>query len=111
MFFGLTNSPATFQTMMNAIFVEELREDWLTIYMDDILVHTPNNLEIHRKWVHQVLTKLKHHNLYLKPEKCQFEQKKVEFLGVILSAGTVQMDPTKIKGIADWPPPKNVRDV
>jgi hypothetical protein len=58
-----------------------------------------------------VLTKLKHHNLYLKPEKCQFEQKKVEFLGVILSAGTVQMDPTKIKGITDWPPPKNIRDV
>jgi hypothetical protein len=111
MFFGLTNSPATFQTMMNAIFIKELREDWLTIYMDNILVHTPNNPEIHRKRVHQVLTKLKHHNLYLKPEKCQFEQKKVEFLGVILSAGTVQMDPTKIKGITDWPPPKNVRDV
>jgi hypothetical protein len=49
MFFGLTNSPATFQTMMNAIFVEELREDWLTIYMDDILVHTPDNPEDHRK--------------------------------------------------------------
>jgi hypothetical protein len=111
MSFGLTNSPATFQTMMNAIFVEELREDWLTIYMDDILIHTPNDPETHRKRVHQVLTKLKHHDLYLKPEKCQFEQKKVEFLGVILSTGTVQMDPTKIKGIADWPPPKNVRDV
>jgi hypothetical protein len=79
--------------------------------MDNILVHTLNDPETHRKQVHQVLTKLKHHNLYLKPEKCQFEQKKVEFLGVILSAGTVQMDPTKIKGIADWPPPKNVRDV
>ena len=111
MFFGLTNTPATFQTMMNAIFVEELREDWLTIYMDDILIHTPNDPETHRKRVHQVLTKLKHHDLYLKPEKCQFEQKKVEFLGVILSAGMVQMDPTKVKGIADWPPPKNVRDV
>jgi hypothetical protein len=111
MFFGLTNSPATFQTMMNAIFIEELREDWLSIYMDNILIHTPNDPETHRKRVHQVLTKLKHHNLYLKPEKCQFKQKKVEFLGVILSAGTVQMDPTKIKGIADWPPPKNIRDV
>jgi hypothetical protein len=79
--------------------------------MDDILIHTPNDPETHRKRVHQVLTKLKHHDLYLKPEKCQFKQKQVEFLGVILSAGTVQLDPTKIKGIADWPPPKNVRDV
>jgi hypothetical protein len=50
-------------------------------------------------------------DLYLKPEKCQFEQKKVEFLGVILSTGTVQMDLTKVKGIADWPPPKNIRDI
>jgi len=48
MFFGLTNSPATFQTMMNAIFEEELREDWLTIYMDDILVHTAEDKELHR---------------------------------------------------------------
>jgi hypothetical protein len=75
--------------MMNTIFIEELREDWLTIYMDDILVHTPNDPETHRRRVHQVLTKLKDHDLYLKLEKCQFEQKKVEFLGVILSAGTV----------------------
>jgi superfamily I DNA and RNA helicase len=63
MFFGLTNSPATFQMMMNAIFVEELREDWLTIYMDDILVHTPDDPETHRKQVHQVLTKLKNHDI------------------------------------------------
>jgi hypothetical protein len=49
MFFGLTNSPATFQTMMNAIFVEELREDWLMIYMDNILIHTLDDPEAHRK--------------------------------------------------------------
>jgi hypothetical protein len=48
MFFGLTNSPATFQTMMNAIFVQELREGWLTIYMDDILVHTQSDYPYHR---------------------------------------------------------------
>jgi hypothetical protein len=47
MFFRLTNSPATFQTMMNAIFAEELRQGWLTIYMDDILVHTQNDLVYH----------------------------------------------------------------
>ena len=47
MFFGLTNSPATFQTMINTIFTEELRENWLTIYMDDILVHTPDGITAH----------------------------------------------------------------
>jgi hypothetical protein len=111
MFFGLTNSPATFQTMMNAIFVEELRQGWLTIYMDDILIHTRNDLGYHRARVHQVLLKLRTHDLYLKPEKCAFEMDKIEFLGVILKGGTVQMDPTKTKGIADWKPPQNVRDV
>ena len=111
MFFGLTNSPATFQTMMNAIFAEELRENWLTIYMDDILVHTSDNITAHREKVHKVLQKLRQHDLYLKPEKCQFEQKKVEFLGVILEKETVQMDPTKTKGIVDWKTPQNLKDV
>jgi len=51
-FFGLTNSPATFQMMMNAIFEEELREGWLIIYMDDMLIATHDNPEFHRKCVH-----------------------------------------------------------
>ena len=58
MFFGLTNSPATFQTMMNAIFAEELLEGWVTIYMDDILIHTPDDLQLHQRRVHQILDKL-----------------------------------------------------
>jgi hypothetical protein len=111
MFFGLTNSPATFQMMMNEIFIEELREGWLTIYMDDLLIHTDDNLDQHRQKVHQVLDKLEHHDLFLKPEKCQFEQTKVEFLGVVLENGTIGMDPTKIKGVADWPPPRCLCDV
>ena len=111
MFFSLTNSPATFQTMINTIFVEELRENWLTIYMDDILIHTTDDIANHREKVHKVLHKLRQHDLYLKPEKCQFEQKRVEFLGVILEKETVQMDPAKTKGIADWKTPQNLKDV
>ena len=84
MFFGLTNLPATFQTMMNAIFSEELLEGWLTIYMDDILVHTKNDVKKHQTLVHRVLDKLAQHDLFLKPEKCLFEKRSMEFLGVIL---------------------------
>ena len=47
MFFRLTNLPTTFQMMMNEIFIEELREGWLTIYMDDMLIHTDDSLEAH----------------------------------------------------------------
>ena len=111
MFFGLTNSPATFQTMMNAIFSEELLEGWLTIYMDDILIHTDDDIGKHRALVHRVLDKLEQHDLFLKPEKCLFEKQSMEFLGVILGKGTIQMDPTKLKGVADWPTPRTVRDV
>ena len=96
---------------MNAIFTEELHENWLTIYMDDILVHTMDDVTAHREKVYKVLQKLRQHDLYLKPEKCQFKQKKVEFLGVILEKETVQMDPTKTKGITDWKTPQNLKDV
>ena len=58
-----------------------------------------------------MLEKLKQHDLYLKPEKCVFNQTRIEFLGVILEGGTVQMDPVKVKGMADWPPPQNVMDI
>ena len=75
MFFGITNSPATFQMMMNKIFMEELRKEWLTVYMDNMLIHTDDSLEAHRKVVHRVLDKLAKHDLFLKPEKCSFEQR------------------------------------
>ena len=47
MFFGLTNTPATFQSMMNFIFRELINEGYVTIYMDDILIHTPNDVQLH----------------------------------------------------------------
>jgi hypothetical protein len=108
MFFGMTNSPATFQTMMNALFREELRQDWLSIYMDNILIHTRSDLPYHRTRVHQILDKLRKHDLFLKPEKCVFEQKEVEFLGVILGHNTICMDPAKVQGVADWKAPRTV---
>ena len=97
--------------MMNAIFAEEIAEGWLIVYMDDILVATKDNLEFHERCIHWMLEKLKKHNLYLKPEKCIFNQKRIKFLGVILEGGTVQMDLAKVKGVADWPPPWNVMDI
>jgi len=111
MFFGMTNSPATFQAMMNAIFEDEIQEGWLMVYMDDMLIATSDNPVFHKQCVHRILDKLEKHDLYLKPEKCTFTQKHIEFLGVILENNTIQMDPTKIKGVAEWPHPKNPTDV
>ena len=111
MFFGLTNSPTTFQTMMNMIFAEEITEGWLIVYMDDILVATKDDQKFHDQCIHRMLEKLKKHNLYLKPEKCIFDQKRIKFLGVILEDRTIQMDAAKVKGVVDWPPPQNVMDI
>ena len=69
MFFGLTNSPATLQIMMNNIFRGEIAEGWVIIYMDDILVFSKNEKD-HEKHVGRILQKLREHKLSLKPEKC-----------------------------------------
>ena len=111
MFFRLTNSPATFQTMMNAIFAPEIAKGWLIVYMDDILITTRDDLKFHEECIHHILEKLCLHNLYLKLEKCIFKQWWMEFLGVVLENGTVQMDPAKLKGVADWLQPQCITDV
>src|SRR5882724_13445891 len=104
MFFGLCNSPATFQAMMNDTFKDLIATGKVFIYMDDILIATAT-LEEHRKLVSQVLQRLKDHNLFLKPEKCEFEQEEIEYLGIRLRDGVIAMDTIKLNGIEDWPTP------
>jgi hypothetical protein len=119
MFFGLTNSPATFQMMMNTIFRREVALGWLSVYMDDIAIHTkprPGETEEehhirHQEYVHLVLDRLEANDLYLKPEKCAFEQKEIDYLGVIVGGNTLKMDPKKIKGVASWKEPTTVTEV
>jgi Reverse transcriptase (RNA-dependent DNA polymerase) len=119
MFFGLTNSPATFQTMMNSIFSEEIAEQWLTVYMDDMAIHTkwnPEETELqhilhHRSYVSRILAKLLKHNLFLKPEKCSFKQASIEFLGVRVTQGSVRMDDVKVEKVRKWLPPTNITEV
>jgi hypothetical protein len=110
MFFGLCNLPATFQAMMNDIFRDMLNEGWLIIYMDDILIYS-NNPDEHRQWTLRVLARLCENDLFLKVEKCKFDMKEVEYLGLIISKNKIAMDPTKLAGIRDWPAPTNVKGV
>ena len=111
MFFGLTNAPATFQTIMDNIFSEELVAGWLKIYIDDIIIATANDLLEHQKKVAHVLQKLKAHNLYLKPEKCTFYSEMVDYLSVIIRKGEVCMDPVKVEGIKKWPIPSTIKEL
>jgi hypothetical protein len=100
MYFDLTNSLATFQTMMNEIFQGLITEGIVSIYLDDILNFT-NSLEEHRRITRLVLDCMRKHKLYLWPEKCEFEKTRIEYLGVIISQNKVEMDPVKIAGVVD----------
>ena len=110
MFFGLTNSPATFQTMMNAILRPVIVEGKVQVYMDDILVYT-STLEKHRELVRQVLQILKENKLFLKPKKCEFEKEQVDYLGVVIGAKGVLVDPKKVEAIKTWPRLKKLVEV
>ena len=79
-------------------------------YMDNILVFT-ETLKEHRSMVWDILLTLRHHKLFLKPEKCMFEKSSVNYLGLVISRGCMSMDPVKVCGVFDWPLPKKVKDV
>ena len=110
MFFGLTNTPATFQALMNTIFVDLVAQGLVAVYLDDILVFT-DTLERHREVVTEVLSRLEKHDLYLRPEKCEFEKDEIEYLGLIIRAGMVSMDPNKVKAVTQWHTPKSLKEV
>src|SRR5258706_1718743 len=78
--------------------------------MDDILVNSCT-LSNHWQIVHQVLTTLWKWRLFLKPEKCKFEQKEVKYLGLVISKDHVAMDLTKVCGVMEWPTPMKVKEV
>ncbi|GAW00909.1 reverse transcriptase-RNase H-integrase [Lentinula edodes] len=110
MFFGLTNSPATFQAFMNHILRELIDQGHVIVYMDDILIFT-DNIEEHRIIVRKVLDILKANKLYLKPEKCTFEAREVEYLGIIVGNGQIRMDPKKVEAVRTWQPPQKKREL
>lgn len=110
MFFGLCNSPATFQMFMNDLFKDMIDEGWLLIYMDDMLIFS-EDMDTHRTYVKRVLQRLKDNDLFLKPEKCVFKASEVEFLGLIIRPDELAMDPTKLNGIQQWPTPTTVKAV
>src|SRR6202040_192781 len=102
MFFGLTNSPATFQNFMNHIFKPLIDQGVMAVYMDDILIFTQTHEE-HTQVVREVLHILRENNLFLKLEKCVFHQPEVEYLGLIVGNRQARMDPAKVSPIRDCP--------
>ena len=113
MFFRLCNLPATFQSMMNMLFQNQIASGELTVYMDDMAMHTSpkegemheEHLECHRKIVNEVLAILEQNSLYLNIDKCEFEQPYIDFLGVRIEDNQMKIEDAKIEKVRDWTPP------
>jgi Reverse transcriptase (RNA-dependent DNA polymerase) len=100
----MCNSPATFQAMMDDIFMTMIDNQLAIVYMDDILIFADIKEELERI-TKLVLEKLQEHDLFLKAKKCEFCQTQIEYLGMIIEEGKISMDAVKLGGIRDWPVP------
>jgi hypothetical protein len=108
MFFGMCNSPATFQAMIDDIFMTMIDNRPVIVYMDDILIFADTKEEL-EQITKLVLEKLREHNLFLKAKKCKFCQTRIEYLGMIIEEGKISMDAVKLGGIRDWPVPTTLK--
>ena len=110
MYFGLMNSPATFQTMMNDLFRDLINQEDTATFIDNILVATDIE-EGHDKLVEEVLKRLEENDLFVKLEKCKWKVREVEFLGVVISPKGVEMQKEKVEEVLKWPASRNVKEM
>ncbi|XP_016467122.2 uncharacterized protein LOC107789765 [Nicotiana tabacum] len=103
--FGLTNAPSTFQSLMNEVFKKYLRK-FILVFFYDTLIYS-KDWDEHMKHLELVFSILKHHQLFVKMEKCQFGQREVRYLGHVISNQGVVVDPEKIEVVMSWPKPTN----
>jgi len=110
MFFGLTNSPATFQVMMNDLLRDLVVEEKVAVFIDDVMVATETK-KGHDEIVEEVLRRLEENDLFVKPEKYVWKVQEVGFLGVIIGKDGVRMEKEKVQGVIEWPVSKSVKDM
>jgi len=110
MFFGLTNSPATFQAMMNELLRDLINMRKVAVFIDDVIVGMETE-EGHDELVAEVVKRLEENDLYVKPEKCKWKMREVEFLGVVIGLERIKMEKEKVKGVLGWLTPKCVKDI
>ncbi len=101
MLFGLKNTPATFQRLINDTLREYL-DDFTITYLDNILIYS-DDLEMHCSHVHKVLRKLNERALYVKKSKSRFKTKKIKFLDYVIQSGQIKKNPEKTDAVRNWP--------
>jgi hypothetical protein len=109
MSFGLTNALAYFMYLMNKVFMEYLYK-FVVVFIDDILIFSKTEEE-HEKHLRMVLEKLRSNQLYAKFSKCEYWLTEVAFLGHVISAGGISVDPSKVKDVLNWMAPTNASEI
>ncbi|KAA3463644.1 DNA/RNA polymerases superfamily protein [Gossypium australe] len=107
--FGLTNAPAAFMDMMNQVF-QQFLDQFVVVFIDDILVYSKSEEE-HDAHLRVVLQILREKQLFAKFSKCEFWLREVTFLGHVVSAEGIRVDPRKIEAVLDWKPPKSGAEI
>jgi len=110
MFFGLTNSPAMFQAMMNKLLRDLINTGKMVAFIDDIIIGMKTEEE-HDEIVVEVIRRLEENDLYVKPEKCKWKVWEVGFLEVVIELEGIKMEEEKVKDVLDWLTPKCVKNV
>ena len=110
MFFGLTNSLATFQAMMNDLLRNMIEKEEVVAFIDDVMIVIETE-EGHDEIVEEVLRKMEENDLFIKPEKCVWKVREVEFLGVIIGPDGVRMEKKRVQEVVYWLVSKSMKDV
>jgi len=109
-FFGLTNSPAMFQAMMNDLLRDLVVEKKIAVFINDVMIAMEME-EGHDEIVEEVLRRLEENDLFVKPEKYVWKVREVGFLGVIIGEDGVRMEKEKVQRVIEWPVPRSTKDV
>ncbi|KAE8264221.1 hypothetical protein A4X09_0g7025 [Tilletia walkeri] len=107
--FGLANAPPVFQAFITDVLRSHIGK-YAAVCLDDILIYSDTTDE-HWTHVRAVLADLLSANIFAKLEKCDFAQPRVEFLGFLIGQGTLEMDPSKLSTIKEWPLPNNIKQI
>jgi hypothetical protein len=107
--FELTNAPTYFMNLMNKVFTEEL-DKFVVVFINNILIYS-RSAEEHEQHLRVILNKLQAHKLYAKFSKCEFWLQEVAFLGHIITANGVKVDPKKVKAVSEWKQQTNVTGI
>ena len=110
MLFGLTNAPATIQSLID-ITLQKYLDIFVIAYLENILVYIKSTSKEHAEAVKKVFKALQQADMRLRPDKCELHKKEVKFLGSIITTEGTRIDQEKVKAVTKWPEPKNLKEV